>query len=160
MWKITIAVVIGIFLTISSALAQQTTLAADIPFDFVIKDTVFLAGEYTVSEERGHVLLISSRDGSQHVSVSAAPVAFRLPKEQSDLMFHRYGDNYFLSQLWVEGSEEGSRVPASQLERELALGSAPTQVPIFAMPQRIQLAEEHKSAPKTGVVVRELQERE
>jgi hypothetical protein len=38
--------------------------------------------------------------------------------EPTRLVFHRYGDRYFLNQIWLEGGK-GYKVPESIQEREL-----------------------------------------
>jgi hypothetical protein len=35
-------------------------------------------------------------------------------------VFHKYGNHYFLRQVWSPGQSEGYELPASKVERELA----------------------------------------
>jgi hypothetical protein len=123
-----IAVVIGVILQASLAFAQQTTLIADIPFDFVVKNTTMPAGQYTISGMNNKVLLISSRDWHHRMYVTTDGVdSAKLPTDNK-LVFNRYGDEYFLEQIWVAGVAQGDRLPLSSRERELAGNGAPVTV--------------------------------
>jgi len=42
-----------------------------------------------------------------------------LPAE-GKLIFHRYGDRYFLSQMWMPGNPTGRELPPSKAELETA----------------------------------------
>ncbi|HJX92527.1 MAG TPA: hypothetical protein VJ372_18650 [Pyrinomonadaceae bacterium] len=41
------------------------------------------------------------------------------PKNESTLVFHRYGDQYFLEQIWRDGEQEGTQVPETRSERTI-----------------------------------------
>jgi hypothetical protein len=54
----------------------------------------------------------------------------------SKLVFHRYGDTYFLTQVWAAGYSSGWEFPASKLEREMAARlSAPSNTSVTALPR-------------------------
>ena len=107
--------------------AQAQTLAngirAKIPFDFIVGDETLSAGDYyiyrtrqyssddvlTISTVEGHVAAVRLTNGAQALS----------PKEQSVLVFNRYGNKYFLSQVWIAGSNMGRVFLRSRSEREL-----------------------------------------
>jgi hypothetical protein len=48
------------------------------------------------------------------------------------MVFHRYGDRYFLSQIWAQGEERGSELPMTKVEKELASNARPSSVAILA----------------------------
>jgi hypothetical protein len=52
---------------------------------------------------------------------------------QTKLVFRRYGDRYFLYQIWVEGNNRGRELPMTPLEKELASNARPTLVAVLAM---------------------------
>ena len=57
------------------------------------------------------------------------------PHDKSKLIFHSYGDQYFLSQVWTAGSATGSELRKSAKEKEqglLARNETPDQVTIAA----------------------------
>lgn len=88
---------------VASAQAQSDSLiAANIPFNFVIKDRAFPAGEYTLTLVQvggSDAVRIQSADG--HITAfvpthSASAKANAEPK----LVFDRYDDQYFLAQVF------------------------------------------------------------
>ena len=114
--------------------AQGQSLAyrvkANIPFDFTVGERKLTAGEYSVGraiQSSGDLVLsITDHDGhAKATRLTNATVALR-PKERSVLVFHRYGDQYFLFQVWTAGETGGRQFPESRSERaqrELAKNS-------------------------------------
>ena len=108
-----------------------TVIRAEIPFDFIVKDKTVPAGTYTVSQSsqrRPDVLVIQDLDGRSHGVVDTQVT---LPKGgwyvfsasgeyDAKLVFNRYGNQYFLSQIWTAGKADGYEVYKSHKERELA----------------------------------------
>ena len=78
------------------------------------------AGEYDVRavNQAGDAIAIKSVDGDQVLRLSS-------PKERSDrqmnakLVFHRYGNTYFLSQIWMAGESTGRELPKTRQERAI-----------------------------------------
>src|SRR5207244_6047829 len=50
----------------------------------------------------------------------------------TQLVFHRYGNRYFLYQIWVRGENRGRELPQTRLERELASNRQPAPVAVLA----------------------------
>jgi hypothetical protein len=131
-------------LAVSSARAQSISeQTADIPFSFTIGDKVFPAGEYSVRRlnlaSDKIVLMIQSTDGRMSRIVQTTPVEGARPKEQSRLFFNRYGDQYFLAQVWTVGDRTGLELRRSRSERTLALSvgeHAPERQAIALNPRR------------------------
>jgi hypothetical protein len=48
-------------------------------------------------------------------------------KNESIVVFHKYGDQYFLEQIWLSGEQEGTRVSESHSERAIRWQLAQTQ---------------------------------
>ena len=108
-----------------SAQAQslQYGLTADIPFDFAVSGKKLPAGKYWVSraqESSGDaVLQIRSDDGHSTATRFSIPVVTFNPKKRGELIFHRYGDQYFLSEVWPAGGGTGRAFIKTHAEREL-----------------------------------------
>jgi hypothetical protein len=88
----------------TSAQAQSDRLiTASIPFNFVIKDRALPAGEYVLALVRiggSDAVRIQSADG--HIT-GLVPTRFAkaiASQAEPKLVFNRYGDQYFLSQVW------------------------------------------------------------
>jgi hypothetical protein len=121
------------FLKIISMLSLALTLAvaavyanpagplkANIPFDFSVGDKTLPAGVYTVVPmTTPHVLRIRSEDGRMGVLIQTQGVEARREQDQTKLVFHRYGDQYFLSQVWTAGESDVRELWKSRTEREL-----------------------------------------
>src|SRR5262245_21577328 len=111
----------GLFfvLAVVGVQAQTPTRAdADIPFDFSAGKASLQAGGYAV-RIRGNALLIRTADGKRTVLVNA-PLAIgsRDRKGGARLVFNRYGDRYFLSQVWWS-SDSGRQVFPSESESRI-----------------------------------------
>lgn len=108
-----------------SAQAQSLhyRLTADIPFDFSVSDQKLPAGKYWISraQETGGdtVLQIKSTDGDSVATRFSIPIVTFNPKKRSELIFHRYGDQYFLSEVWPAGGGTGRAFIKTHSEREL-----------------------------------------
>jgi len=111
----------------STAQAQAIHVKADIPFDFVVGNTVYPAGTYTIvpATEASNALLLDGGDAramvmSNHCSLS-------LPSKSTKLVFDRMGSSYFLSQIWVEGRSDGREFPKSKAELQMAKNHTPSE---------------------------------
>lgn len=108
-----------------SAQAQtlQYRLTADIPFEFSMAGQKLPAGKYWIS--RAHeatgdtVVQIKSIDSDSIATRFSIPVVTFNPKKRGELIFHRYGDQYFLSEVWPAGGGTGRAFIKTHAEREL-----------------------------------------
>jgi hypothetical protein len=96
--------------------AQRPTAVADVPFGYVAGNTAMPAGQYmfTVSSGSFTVALVGP-DLHTHV-LSSRPDDTRAKSEQPVLIFHRYGDQYFLSE--IRTSTTSREFSISRMERE------------------------------------------
>ena len=70
-------------------------------------------------------------EGSKTALVLARSVSSR-PAAATKLVFRKYGEQYFLSQIWVEGEETGAQLPKTRVEKELMSRVTPDSVVILA----------------------------
>ena len=106
----------------SSAQSRVKKIKADIPFDFVVGGKTLAAGEYlvgqiTTNSDAG--ILIRSNESSQKVISLTNALYASAPKRQAALTFRRYGNTYFLAQVWLSGSGAGREVVRSKAERSV-----------------------------------------
>jgi hypothetical protein len=110
-------------LAASACIAQtKGDLVAIIPFPFVVAGHTLPAGRYIVSPMNQNTLRLHESTGpGMLVSTNAAlrPGS----DDSSKLVFHRYESTYFLSQVWITGSDRGRAVRRSDAELELAAKS-------------------------------------
>ncbi len=105
----------------TQAQSLQYKLTANIPFDFTVIDKKLPAGKYAISRAQQSngdlVIQIVSADGEKNVSRLTIPVITRDPVKQGMLVFHQYGNEYFLSEIWPAGGHTGRALPKSRTER-------------------------------------------
>ncbi len=113
---------------VTSANAQLSApVRAKIPFDFNLGEKKLPAGEYTfsrVSAFSNNTMAVSSANGNAHAFLSTFFAEVITPRDKSTLIFHRYGDQYFLEQIWTAGELTGTQVPQSRSERELRMSAS------------------------------------
>jgi hypothetical protein len=113
---------LGLLLATASASAQTVALKTNIPFNFIVNKAELPAGEYTLQSlgATGTLMLIQSMDRQIAKMVVPNACASQSPWERSKLVFHRYGDRYFLAQIWTAGYDQGRELPKSSRETEVA----------------------------------------
>ena len=117
---------------VASANAQLSIpIKAKIPFDFTVGDKKLPAGEYTFSRLTGlssnNVMFVSSSDASTRMLQSTLSAEVLMPRNESTLVFHKYGDQYFLEQILTQGEQVGAELPESRGERTVRRQLAQTQ---------------------------------
>jgi hypothetical protein len=105
--------------------AQSIKLEADIPFHFVVGSATLPAGRYRVEPIRPDIMLVRSADFRSSAFVQTIGVSAKDSQAEGKLVFKRYGQTYFLSQVWSPGYSTGRELTKSRLERRLAQGEPP-----------------------------------
>jgi hypothetical protein len=77
------------------------------------------AGQYTVEHMIPSVLTLKSA-GGQVQNIITHAVESVDAQSLGTLVFHRYGNEYFLSEAWTPGSNLGRQLQTTSHERELA----------------------------------------
>ena len=92
---------------------------ADIPFEFVVGDKTLAAGEYWVSStnQDGTALRIRNENTATTAMRLTNPIEPRRSDTRSRLVFHRYGQTYFLAEVWTGGDAIGRQLLRSNSER-------------------------------------------
>jgi hypothetical protein len=122
--QITFLAVIATMSGVGSAHGQSPSngVRVKVPFDFTVADKKFPAGEYSITRAQpssGDLLLcVSSVQGKRNAFRLTSGVATSAPKDSDTLVFHQYGDQYFLSQVWPAGANVGRMFLESRGERE------------------------------------------
>ena len=105
---------------LTGLVSAQTRMVAKarVPFDFMANGKTMPAGECTI-EARGDgpkfLLISSGKQNLYAIPNSTQPVTHA---EETMLVFHRYGDRYFLFAI-SGGKNRGYELPAGKLEVEL-----------------------------------------
>jgi len=112
------------FLAITQVARAQDALLVNIPFAFTAGKMTLPAGEYRIQKaaDTSSALLIQRADRSAAGLVMSRPVDTNTKQaEQSKAVFHKYGERYFLSQVWTAGHARGRQLVESAKEKEQAL---------------------------------------
>jgi hypothetical protein len=122
--KIGMLVLLSVAALAASAKAQTArALRANIPFDFTVAGKKLAAGHYSITRANlasGDLVLdVNSLDDHSRVFPITIPVGTLTARDQSVLIFNRYGDEYFLAQVWAAGSTTGRAFAKSRRERQL-----------------------------------------
>jgi hypothetical protein len=111
-----------------SAQAFQVT----VPFDFVAGGRTLTAGQYTVSQPVTGAVAFRSDQGAPGVIIITNRVESPGRQGSAQLVFHRYGDRYFLSEVWGTDASVGRQLRKTLQERELAQNSRKAGATIIA----------------------------
>ena len=131
------AVCLSVLLAVSTAYAQGPAIRVQVPFEFRAGDKILPAGEYTAQTLPGATLmLLSSVDGNSSVYLTTLSVDRDAAREQGVAVFHRYGNEYFLRQVWAGGASVGRELPKTKNERLVAKTTPPTEVAFLRIESR------------------------
>ena len=96
----------------------STFVSADIPFDFIVANKTLPAGKYTVTEASSNGLRIRSRDAESSAMRLTNVITDKSKKRSARMVFHRYGQQYFLTEVW-SGESYGHQLLKCSKERHL-----------------------------------------
>jgi hypothetical protein len=113
------------FLSSSDAPAQPIAEAV-IPFDFTCQQQVVPHGTYTISVLMERFIELRAEDGKVQ-AISTVEPNVKIGGPGTKLVFHRYGDRYFLSEVQTADRELGMKLPMSKAERQTRLNEAQLQ---------------------------------
>jgi len=129
---------------VASANAQRRSIA-NVPFEFVAGNKTLPADHYSIADGTmgGEVVKISARKNDASVFAMTVTLSRKASDEQGKLVFHRYGNRYFLAEIWTGGDREGQKLLKSReeksIENELAIISSKTALPQRSY-ERVEIA--------------------
>jgi hypothetical protein len=111
--------VIATLTTAGGAGAQSAALKVDVPFNFTVNGAALPAGNYSFGFDSMVPDLLIVRDGAKSVKARSlgerGSIGAGKPRT---LIFHRYGGQYFLSEVRFGSASNGAFLPETKLERE------------------------------------------
>jgi hypothetical protein len=121
----TLIIVVGLLLVAGVATANGQSgnaLVAQVPFEFIVGDKTLASGEYRVSTatNAGDALIIKNADANDRALRLAIPIGHANARTYARLVFHRYDNRYFLSEVWMAGESVGRELRKSAQERAIA----------------------------------------
>ena len=128
--KLMLGVFVLAALCTSHAQYDGPIVNVSIPFNFNIGAQRFVAGDYSFKPLLPHTITLQTRRGHGLTNASSISVISRDAPNATTVVFNRYLDRYFLSEIWVQGNNDGQAFIKSPVEKELAkeLAVPPIQV--------------------------------
>jgi hypothetical protein len=114
---------------------------AQIPFQFHVGNTTLPAGTYIIHRLDSNdltVMEISTEDGKMSALFDVEATQAKSAPEKTELIFNKYGDRYFLSEMFDEGNPDGSRVYTSKDEKMASKQSQSTVAQVVASHPKLQ----------------------
>jgi len=127
---LSLILVLALASAVAAAKPQSSiSVVANIPFEFSVGSKAMPAGKYSVEAmPSGNGLLIQSSDGKTSAIRLSNAVESTKTQSHARLVFHRYGERYFLAEVWNGSDTTGRELLRSQeeknIESELASNSA------------------------------------
>jgi hypothetical protein len=109
-----------------SASAQNMVLQATIPFDFTVGETLLPAGTYLIGQAQPRV--ISIENDKKNVRVFSMIQSTDIERRSTNrLLFHKYGDQYFLNQICGLADSTALNLGSSKTEKHAEMREAGLQ---------------------------------
>jgi len=105
-------------------------LEVSIPFQFHAGSTKLPPGKYVIhmlDNSNLTVMEISSEDGSTSALFDVESAEANSAPAKNELIFNKYGNRYFLAQLFDQENPSGSKVVESRYEKRIGQATAETQ---------------------------------
>jgi len=123
---------LALLIITATAMAQAPEkITVHAPFDFTVANKTLPAGNYIIRSLSPSRLLIRSEDGHEAVIASVFAVQAKKTPTEACLIFTRYGDQYFLYQMFVPGTDTGRELPRSHVEVQIAKTVTPVLVSVI-----------------------------
>jgi hypothetical protein len=129
------AVILGLAVLAGANVAQAQiigNLKSNIPFSFYVRNRLMPAGDYTIAELNpgSGMMEIRSADGKLAAVFLTIGKQEKDTRTPSELIFHKYGDNVFLSEIVEQGEIDGAQVVKSKMEKRLEKAAKDKEVAI------------------------------
>jgi hypothetical protein len=128
--------VVCLLLIFAATLLKAQTIAFKVPFNFLIANKSFPAGEYFVSGAQDH-LTVRDASGKPIFSGIVNAVSGRQVGKNGLIVFRCYEDSCFLSEYWNPTREFGSQLLASHFEKELAKQRSAADFALLEEPEKL-----------------------
>jgi hypothetical protein len=116
--KVTLTLFAMMAAVVALPVHAATNVKVDVPFAFVAGPNTLPAGQYRIAiGEAQHVIRIEGAEQSVVVLAQSADAGKVQP--ETKLVFERFGDQTFLSKVWVSGRQDGEEILKSRSEVNL-----------------------------------------
>ena len=121
MKKYAVSLLVLTIIALPGLLSAQSRMVikADVPFEFVVNGKVMPAGECTIKVAGDGQTILAIESGNERLFALPNSAESLQPSADTTLVFHKYGDRYFLASINRAGEQRGYELPASAVEKEL-----------------------------------------
>jgi hypothetical protein len=116
--------VIANFALAATSFAQSNRVEAKIPFAFTVGNTSLPAGTYTIKMDSAHLIMITNNAQPRSAALSLFDLDGRKSSNGGQLLFHKYGGQYFLSEILCDDADMNLKIPDSTKEKKVRLQQA------------------------------------
>ncbi len=122
---VTIVVMSMTTVVVSAHAKTHSTVVLNVPFQFTVGDRLLLPGAYSFEQLLDsapglNIIAIRSADGGTYQAAVTTTTQATVVPRVSKLVFKRYGNSFFLSQVWTKGKLVGLLLYPSRGEARLA----------------------------------------
>ena len=116
---IALALVSTLLVAAGTSPAQQHRVNASVPFNFTVGDFTLPPGTYTIDSAvfSPDVLVLRNLEKGAKIVATGQPAQSN-PQRVNALLFHKYGNHYFLSQIRAEGASINIYFPVTKAEKK------------------------------------------
>lgn len=121
--QITTVVLLSVILVLTAvSMKAQTTSAfkVEIPFEFIVEGQTYQPGEYTigrVNRQNPLMLILKTAEGEEAKVLLTRRMRSKNLVKNPSIVFSKYGETYFLSEIWTGNSKNGLQLPEGKIER-------------------------------------------
>jgi hypothetical protein len=117
------ALFLGLPSTLNAQVSSVPMLKVDVPFDFIAGGSHLAAGTYNIFHtDSANLMMIRSTDLKAQALVPVMVSDTGSDKSVTKLVFNRYGDQYFLSQIWSGPDSQVHQCMKCPAEKALGKG--------------------------------------
>jgi hypothetical protein len=120
---------------LAAAQSASSRIVAQVPFDFMVSNKTIPAGEIVLKSDNPEksLWLVQNRDAKTGLFSLASVMDQTTDAANTVLTFHRYGNQYFLSEIKIEGTNVSYDLPETKAESEIrARNLTPTDSKVVA----------------------------
>jgi hypothetical protein len=110
-------------LTAHMGASAQSKLQATIPFDFTVGENKLPAGTYMITSVQPQTILLSCPQKHKNLFIVLTSTD-EVSKSPNRVIFNKYGDQYFLSEVHNGYGQTGWNVGVSKLEKRVRVEEA------------------------------------
>jgi hypothetical protein len=103
-------------------------IRADVPFDFMVGQVMFPAGNYAVKRLQNRSFFMQATHGRESVSIATKPIRTALHPRTARLIFFQENGHYHLRELWMN-SAIGIEVPEPRLAQLSTIRGSRVEIP-------------------------------